>query len=183
MLLVAPLSSETRIFHLPDCPYAKRITDDNKIFFIDKDEARAFGYRHCSCCSKLIQYYNQDKKKIDDLLSKISQNVKTVEDMDEKGDDDKKEIASESVRMDKRRIDAIRNNRPLTIFECMTRKYSANVIKDEKAKVAYLNESGSIDTGLIVESAKVMYAFLETLNTLQLEKVDSKYIKNVLDNM
>ena len=132
---------------------------------------------------KFIKNNAEDKKKIDDLLSKISQNVKTVEDMDEKGDDDKKEIASESVRMDKRRIDAIRNNRPLTIFECMTRKYSANVIKDEKAKVAYLNESGSIDTGLIVESAKVMYAFLETLNTLQLEKVDSKYIKNVLDNM
>ena len=74
MILVAPLSTEKRVFHLQECQYAKRIADDNKIFFIDKDEARAFGYRHCNCCSKLIQYYNQDKEVIDRII--ISNSLK-----------------------------------------------------------------------------------------------------------
>ena len=124
----------------------------------------------------------EDKKKVDELLNKIATNVKTVEDLNDK-DSAESKIAEESVRMDKRRIEAIRDNRTLTVFEAMTRNFSKSLIKDDRAKEDYLNESGALDTGLIVESAKVMYGFLETINTLHLEKVDEEYIKNVLDNM
>ena len=37
--------------------------------------------------------------------------------------------------------------------------------------------------GAVIESARVMYGFLETVNTLQLAKVDANYIQNILDNM
>lgn len=124
----------------------------------------------------------EDKKKIEDILSKISNNVKTVEDLKDK-DPDKAEVAQESARMYKRAIDSIKENKPLTIFEKMTRNLTKSIIMNESVKEKYLTEDGNIDTDLLVESAKVMYGFLETLNTLQLEKVDKDYIKNILTEM
>lgn len=124
----------------------------------------------------------EDKKKIDDLLNKISTNVKTVEDLADK-DEVKAKIAEESVRMYKRHIDSIKENRPLTVFEKMSRNLSKNIVRDEIVRENYITESGTLDTDLIVESSKVMYGFLETINTLQLEKVDSEYIKKVLSSM
>jgi hypothetical protein len=42
-------------------------------------------------------------------------------------------------------------------------------------------EDGNMDTYMIVESAKVMYGFLETVNTLKLANVDEKYIEKVFN--
>ena len=124
----------------------------------------------------------EDKKQIDELLAKISDNVKTVEDL---SDDDNPEskIAQESVRMQHRKIQDIRENRPLTVLEKMTRNLSTGIVKDEVVREHYMTESNELDMGMIVESAKVMYGFLETLNTLQLEKVDANYIAKVLTEM
>lgn len=124
----------------------------------------------------------EDKKQIDELLSKISDNIKTVEDMDDE-DSDESKIAQESASLARRKIKNITENRPLTIFEKMTRNLSNNIIKNSVVKEQFLDENGSVDFGSIVESAKVMYAFLETLNTLQLEKVDEAYIQKVLEEM
>ena len=124
----------------------------------------------------------EDKKKIDELLTKISTNVKTVNDLDNK-EDPKSKVAQESVQMAKRQIDMIKTNRPLTIFEKMTRNLSLNIVKDCAVRESFIEEHGQLDVDMIVETAKVMYGFLETVNTLQLEKVDEAYIKNVLENM
>ena len=124
----------------------------------------------------------EDKKKIDELLNKISNNVKTIEDLDGK-DDTKAKIAEESVRAYKRHIDSIKEHRNMTVFEKMSRNLSRSIIKDEVVRESYITESGTLDTDLIIEASKVMYGFLETVNTLQLDKVDSAYIKKVLDGM
>lgn len=123
----------------------------------------------------------EDKKKIDELLGKISDNIKTVEDMDE--DSSESKVAQESARMQRRKISSITENRPLSILEKMTRNLTASITKDEVIREHYATEDGNIDIGSVVESAKVMYGFLETLNTLQLEKVNEEYISKVLSEM
>lgn len=124
----------------------------------------------------------EDKKQIDELLSKISDNVKTVEDLSEE-EPEKSKVAEESARNYNRRIKAITENRPLTVLEKMTRNLSSSIIKDSSIREQYLTENGDLDTYLVIESAKVMYGFLETLSTLKLEKVDSSYIAKVLEEM
>ena len=126
----------------------------------------------------------EDKKQIDELLNKISNNVKTVEDLaDDKSDESKTKtaMAEESARMHKRAIDSIRENRPLTVFEKMTRNLTKDIINNESVREQYLVESGNLDTEKVIESSRVMYGFLETLNTLQLENVNEEYIKNVIE--
>lgn len=67
-MVVGALNSKNRIFHYPTCTYAARINPENLIEFDSKTEARACGYRHCSHCSRLLKYYEQDKKEIDKFI-------------------------------------------------------------------------------------------------------------------
>lgn len=125
----------------------------------------------------------EDKKKIDELLNKISSNVKTVEELDGKNDA-KAEVAKEAATIAKRQINDIKSsNKVLTVFEKMSRILAENIIKNPQAKEMYIEESGALDTYLVMESAKVMYGFLETLNTLQLENVNEEYIGKVIADM
>ena len=120
-----------------------------------------------------------DKEKINSLLAKISDNIKTVEKISD-NDSDESKVAQESANIAKRKINEITNKRPLTVFECLARNITANIIKNESVKENYITESGQLDTPIVVEAVKVMYGFLETLNTLQLESVDSDYILSIV---
>ena len=42
-------SKNSKIYHLPDCQYVKRIKDENKIFFKSAEEAREKGFSPHSC--------------------------------------------------------------------------------------------------------------------------------------
>ena len=133
----------------------------------------------------------EDKKQIDDLIGRISDNVKTVEDMNDEAeaednadsDSTEAKLAEESVRVTRRKIKDITENRTLSVLEKMSRNLTAGIVKDHVIREQYTDENGKLDVSAAFESAKVMYGFLETLNTLQLEKVDAKYIENVLSNM
>jgi hypothetical protein len=40
-------------YHLPDCPGAKQIKEDNKVYFSSTDEARSAGYLPAANCPEL----------------------------------------------------------------------------------------------------------------------------------
>ena len=42
-------SKNSKIYHLPDCQYVKRIKEENKIFFKSVEEAREKGFSPHSC--------------------------------------------------------------------------------------------------------------------------------------
>ena len=124
----------------------------------------------------------EDKKKIDELLNKISTNVKTVETMAEK-DPKKAQVATEAVRECKRKINDVYKEKSFTVLGKMASILTENIVKDDAIRESYTTEDGTLDVDLAVESAKVMYGFLETLNTIQIEKVDEKYIANIINGM
>ena len=124
----------------------------------------------------------EDKKKIDELLNKISTNVKTVETMAEK-DPKKAKVATEAVREYKRKINDVYKEKSFTVFGKMASILTESIVKDDAIRESYTTEDGTLDVDLAVESAKVMYGFLETLNTIQIEKVDEKYIANIINGM
>lgn len=43
-------SSKSRIYHLPTCKWAQKISKDNLITFSSKEEAATKGYRPCKVC-------------------------------------------------------------------------------------------------------------------------------------
>lgn len=42
-------SKNSKIYHLPDCKYVKRIKEENKIYFKSEEEAREKGFSPHSC--------------------------------------------------------------------------------------------------------------------------------------
>lgn len=44
-------SVKSNKFHLPDCPYAKKIKDENKIWFDSIQDAESQGYVPAKCCN------------------------------------------------------------------------------------------------------------------------------------
>lgn len=46
-------SKKSDVFHESDCPYAKKIKDENLIYFSSPEEARNSGRRGCSKCNPL----------------------------------------------------------------------------------------------------------------------------------
>lgn len=121
----------------------------------------------------------EDKKQIDQLIDKISTSVKTVEDLNDK-DNPESKVAQEHARMYRNQINYIQNEKPHTIYEMFVERSAKDIVKDPVIRESYIDESGSVDFGRILETAKIRYAFAETLNTLQLESVDSDYIKNII---
>ena len=136
----------------------------------------------------------EDKKKIDELIDRISNNVKTVKDMDDQAetqDDTEQELnkseqdaenatAQESVRVARRRVNQSIENRPYNLLEHMTKNLAKQITKDRVIREQYTGDDGRMDMQRIFEAGKVMYGFLETLNTLQLEKVDKDYITKLI---
>ena len=159
---------------------------DNKVIEdLDKEEdvqkaVALIRQRVADAEETFIKNNAKDKEQINALLGKISDNIKTVEDMSDKDKEEGKDAAAqENVRMAKRSINDITNSRPLSIMEMFARNLNRDIIKDEALKENYIEEDGSLDIATIVESAKVLYGFLETLNTIQLKKIDSKYIESI----
>jgi hypothetical protein len=186
-------------------------TDDEFLKDLDKEEdvkkaVDLIRARVANAEEEFIKRNAEDKKKINDLLGKISDNVKVVKDIsvndtekstgDEVVDSDndnsdeetsteesvKIAIVKERVGACKRMIHDIRENKNFTIYEKFVRNLSNSIMRDKTVMESYLIE-GEMDFASIMESCKIMYAWLETVNTLQLEKVDSEYIKNVLDGI
>jgi competence protein ComEC len=44
-------STTSNKYHRPDCRYAEKIKDENKIFFSDAEEAEEAGYSPCKVCN------------------------------------------------------------------------------------------------------------------------------------
>ena len=79
----------------------------------------------------------------------------------------------------------IQQGRPvMSIFEKIVRKYNQSILKDKKVLENYVEEgTNRIDEALVIESARVIYGWLETVNTLQLEKVDEAFITDILEQV
>lgn len=158
---------------------------------LDKEEevqkaVETIAQRVADAEEDFIKRNAEDKKKIDDLLGKLSDNIKTVEQLSNDDSIEGKkqaDIAQEHANIIRREIKSVTANRPQSVFERMARKLTESVTKDPDTRAIYLAESGRTDIGNVVEHTKVMYGFLETLRTLQLENVDSQYIENVLKSM
>lgn len=152
-----------------------------------KDAIELIRSRVADAEEAFIKRNQEDKEQIDALLSKISQNVATVEKIsndDSTEAESAKKTMEESTLMYKQKINSIVSDKPMTIFDKMTRNISESIIKDPNKVKMFVNEStGTPDMTYIVEASKVMYAFLETLNTLQLEKVDGAYITKMINSM
>ena len=131
--------------------------------------------------TEFIQKNAEDKKKIEQIVNKVDDRIKAVTDSDK--DPEAKEEDIESTQQEATRmITDIKEKRFHSIFEELVKDNFDYIMKDVSLKESYTDINGKINVAQIVESSRVMYGFLEFVNTIQLEKVNSEYILKVIKN-
>ena len=80
------------------------------------------------------------------------------------------------------KLNELKRKKKKGILECMVQNIAKAALLDENMQ-SYKDENGKLDMFKINENAKVMYTFLEMLNTTKLEKIDEAYIKDVIKSL
>lgn len=92
------------------------------------------------------------------------------------------DTVKESYRHQATRLVNNARYKPITVLGEMVKKTAESVLKD-KELLENFSSNGRIDMDKVVESAVIMYTFLETVNTLGLVEVNPAYIQKVIDKI
>lgn len=144
--------------------------EDSVDNFIDTNKKNKF---------EIKKIYDNTKDKIEQMNADNSQ---TVEDDPNFQPEQIQVMQQEAVSMAKRREREILDA-PTTVFGEMTNIMLESVHKVGVLKEAYSNEYNKINFGKIVNDTRVMYSFLECVNTLNIIPINEEYINNMLDDM
>lgn len=112
----------------------------------------------------------ENRIEIKDILQKAQENISKA------SNDQVKEAASINAN---RKISLIQS-KPKNIFGEMVFNTCKNISTNPEIRPLYTNESGSLNMDKIVESCKVMYTFLEMLNTAKMVNFNDDKIKEVI---
>jgi len=138
-----------------------------------KDVSIAIRTRVTDAVDEFIQSNIEDKQELKDAIQDAQNKILTA-----KTD----EIKESFSQISKRKISKIRNGRKVNIFEAMVQALSKGVIQREDLRESYTNNE-KLDMDKIVESCKIMYTFLETVQTAKMVNIDEEYIENILLDM
>lgn len=128
-----------------------------------------------------INKNQEDKENVKTVLHQTASRVQAAK---SSNDNDYTEAVEESeTRLARERIYNIQHEGHRSVFDRIVRNLSEAAIKNNDAKDTFLDSNGKLDMYSVVESARCMYTLLETISTLQLENVDSKYIEDTLKSI
>lgn len=96
--------------------------------------------------------------------------------------DGDKEIQESALRQAKRQEKAITES-PTNVFGAMTRIMVESVMKIKPLNEAYTNESGKVNFEKVLGDVRVIYTFMEAMNTLGVIDATPEYIHKTLQGM
>lgn len=164
-----------------DCDSEDDLTIDGEAkdnFFIDLDQAKpddlidTIRGRVSDAVQNFINANVEDKIDIKDLMTDIRDRVN--------GSPDEELKESFSIEAKRKTLDI--QNRPKGLMHHMVHSLAKTAFTNESVGIHYLNENGKLDLDSITENCQIMIAFLETLNTTEIEVVDKSYIKKIIDS-
>lgn len=169
----------------------KKITDkvnykDNE-FTIDNNLKNDFfdtlnNQNFESITSKIRERVNDA---VEDFVVQNTNERLEIKDILQKTQDNINKATSEGVKESyninaKRKINMIQQ-RPRNIFGEMVYNNAKDIAKDPELHKIYMDESGHLNMDKIVESCKVMYTFLECLNTTKMVEMNPEKVKEIFN--
>ena len=134
--------------------------------------------RVADAMNDFIDQNTTDKMEIKEILKNTQDQINIVKDAERAP-----QIQEGYSIIAKQKISKIQNNRPRSILECMIRTLDSKAHTEENYRDMYFNESGNIDMDKVVDNARFLYTFLETINTSKMIDVNGQYIQEVLSDI
>ena len=179
----------SRIYEAVDKTDAEtfKVNPDDKDNFLDELDKegdiesikQAIVLRVTNAEEEFINSNHADKINIDSIVKDTNDRINSTL-SDDTTPKDVSEAAVSDFTLDcKKAINSIRDRRTTTVFEQYVLCISEAVLSDPEILKDYQTENSKLDMDKIVEGSKCQYAILETLNTINLENVNSDYIKDL----
>jgi len=127
------------------------------------------------------QIYDNAKQRIDELDA-AENTMDGSQEIVSNSPEDVQQMQQEAVRMAKRKERAILES-PCNVFNSMTQIMLESIHSVDVLKEAYSTEYNKVNFGKVVNDTKVMYSFLECLNTLNMIPINEGYITKMLNDM
>ena len=168
---------------------ADHLLEEIKDITLSEEKYRAIVTKLKTKYRELNKDFQDHKNLYEQMQEPISLQLENIErrflDFEKVMDDNDyaEEVEESETRLAKNKIYQIQHEGHRSVFDRMVRNLSEAALKNEDAKGTLIDESGKLDMDAIVESARCMYALLETVSTIQLEKVDIKYIEDTLKSI
>lgn len=155
--------------------------NDKEEFYNKIDEIEDLGYVQDSIKARVSDAINrfnidnlQKKKDIENQLIATREKINT----NMLNDSVKEYTLMES----KKKENEIRHSKK-SIFEAMVSNVIESCYKNESVKTKFFDENNAPDMDKIIDHTKIMYGFLEMLNTTGMKDVKSEYIKEQVDSL
>lgn len=155
------------------------IPEDRDAFFkeLDTDDneevASMIKIRVSDALDQFVQSNIKQKEELREILVQSKERIDAAK---------SEEVRESFNNLSKQAIVTLKEKKVKSVLEMMIAGMVKNTLKDKELSSVYMNE-GTLDMDAIVENATTMYAFLETVNTIKIIDVDSKYIESVLNEL
>lgn len=131
---------------------------------------------------RFAQQQIEDKNRIEDLAQKTKERIDNVK---ARSAEAKEEIKQEMANSYKRAAQNIRYTRPRSLFEEMVYTITEKAITDKNISESFCSsdENNKPNVSSVVETTKVLYTVLETLNVFKFKRFNSKTIEDIINNL
>lgn len=128
---------------------------------------------------EFIQANIADRANMEELAEKTKEKIDGIKSKSQEAEDAMKQ---EQTRIYKESMNNMLN-RKKSILEALVNKTSESIIKDDEMRAAYTLESGKINMPSIIDTAEIMYTFLEAVNTAKIKDITPEYLTKVIESI
>lgn len=140
-----------------------------------KDASKLIKDRVADAISHFIDTNTANKLEYEEIIKHAQDKVIAID-----GSDDV--VAESYIGNAKRKINEMKNNKDMNVFNYMVEALTTSVFKDESLKSRFVHE-GAVDMDGIVNSTQLIYTMLEMVNTTNMVNVNEEFINGYLTNL
>lgn len=128
---------------------------------------------------KFVQDNVTDRVNMEEFAEKTKEKIDAIKAKDQDTED---AIKQEQTRVYKETMNSMLD-RKKGILEALVNKTSESIITDSVMREAYTLESGKLNMPAIIDTAEIMYTFLEAVNTAKIKDITPDYISKVIESI
>ena len=154
-----------------------RITNSTDV----DDVTNSIRLRVANAEEEFVNRNIRDKENINTIMQDTAARVQAAKDTNDNDYSDA--VAQEESAAAKDAIYRVQHEGQRNVFGKMVINLGELAMTKEPLRKEFVLENGRLDVDKVVETVRCMYTVLETVSSLNLEKVDYKYIEETLNSM
>ena len=155
----------------------KKVTDSTDV----DDVTNMIRLRVANAEEEFVNRNIRDKENINTIMQDTAARVQAAKDTNDNDYSDA--VAQEESAIAKDAIYRVQHEGQRNVFGKMVINLGELAMTKEPLRKEFVLENGRLDVDKVVETVRCMYTVLETVSSLNLEKVDDKYIEETLNSM